>query len=218
MIKAILFDVYGTLISTGSGSVDAARRILEKNNSDIDPNEFYSHWKHLHKRNMRTGAFTPEREIFGMDLRELYEYYRISGDYISDVKIMLDSLYNRTAFDETKAVLEKLSGKYTLIIASNTDTEPLMQNFEYNNLQFDKVFTSELLKCYKPDKQFYRRILDEIACSADEAVFVGDSGEEDVVAPKKVGMTAVWVDRKNKGGNFGQDYTVGNLSELLDVF
>lgn len=218
MIKAILFDVYGTLISTGSGSVDAARRILEKNNSDIDPNEFYSHWKQLHKRNMRTGAFISEREIFGMDLRELYEYYRISGDYISDVKIMLDSLYNRTAFDETKAVLEKLSGKYTLIIASNTDTEPLMQNFEYNNLQFDKVFTSELLKCYKPDKQFYRRILDEIACSADEAVFVGDSGEEDVVAPKKVGMTAVWVDRKNKGGNFGQDYTVGNLSELLDVF
>ncbi|MBQ5319109.1 MAG: HAD family hydrolase [Oscillospiraceae bacterium] len=218
MIKAILFDVYGTLISTGSGSVDAARRILEKNNSDIDPNEFYSHWKQLHKRNMRTGAFISEREIFGMDLRELYEYYRISGDYLSDVKIMLDSLYNRNAFDETKAVLEKLSGKYTLIIASNTDTEPLMQNFEYNNLQFDKVFTSELLKCYKPDKQFYRRILDEIACSADEAVFVGDSGEEDVVAPKKVGMTAVWVDRKNKGGNFGQDYTVGNLSELLDMF
>lgn len=218
MIKAILFDVYGTLISTGSGSVDAAKRILEKNNSDIDPNEFYAHWKQLHKRNMRTGTFIPEREIFGMDLRELYEYYRISGDYMCDVKIMLDSLYNRTAFDETKAVLEKLSGKYTLIIASNTDTEPLLQNFEYNNLQFDKMFTSELLKCYKPDEQFYRRILDEIACSADEAVFVGDSGEEDVIAPKKVGMTTVWVDRKNKGGNFGQDYTVGNLLELTNIF
>lgn len=218
MIKAILFDVYGTLISTGSGSVDAAKRILEKNNSDIDPNEFYSQWKQLHKRNMRTGTFIPEREIFGMDLRELYEYYHISGDYISDVKIMFDSLYNRTAFDETKAVLEKLSGKYTLIIASNTDTEPLLQNFEYNNLQFDKMFTSELLKCYKPDENFYCRILDEIACSADKAVFVGDSGEEDVIAPKKVGMTTVWVDRKNKGGNFGQDYTVGNLSELLDIF
>lgn len=218
MPKAILFDVYGTLISTGSGSVDAAKRILEKNNSDIDPNEFYSHWKQLHKRNMRAGTFISEREIFGMDLRELYEYYHVSGDYMCDVKIMLDSLYNRNAFAETKSVLEKLADKYALIIASNTDTEPLMQNFEYNNLHFDKVFTSELLKCYKPDEQFYRRILDEIACSADEAVFVGDSGEEDVIAPKKVGMTTVWVDRKNKGDNFGQDYTVGNLSELLDIF
>ncbi|MBQ8175841.1 MAG: HAD family hydrolase [Oscillospiraceae bacterium] len=218
MIKAILFDVYGTLISTGSGSVDAAKRILEKNNSDIDPNEFYSHWKQLHKRNMSAGTFIPEREIFGMDLRELYEYYHISGDYVSDVKIMLDSLYNRKVFDETKTMLEKLADKYALIIASNTDTEPLLQNFEYNNLQFDKVFTSELLKCYKPDEHFYRRILDVIACSADEAVFVGDSGEEDVIVPKKVGVKTVLVDRKNKGDNFGQDYTVGNLSELLDIF
>ena len=218
MSKVILFDVYGTLISTGSGSVDAAKRILEKNNSDIDPKEFYAHWKQLHKRNMRAGMFVSEREIFGMDLRELYEYYRISGDHMSDVKIMLDSLHNRNAFNETKAALEKLSGKYPLIIASNTDTEPLLQNFEYNDLHFDNVFTSELLKCYKPNEQFYYRILDEIACSADEAVFVGDSGEEDVIAPKKVGMTTVWVDRKNKGGNFGQDYTVGNLSELLDIF
>ena len=218
MIKAILFDVYGTLISTGSGSVDAAKRILEKNNSDIEPKDFYSHWKQLHKRNMRAGTFVSEREIFEMDLRELYEYYHISGDYMSDIKIMLDSLYNRNAFDESRTVLEKLAGKYTLVIASNTDTEPLLQNFEYNNLQFENVFTSELLKCYKPDEQFYHRILDEIACSADEAVFVGDSGEEDVIAPKKVGMTTVLVDRKNKGDNLGQDYTVGNLSELLDIF
>lgn len=28
MIKYILFDAYGTLISTGSGSIDAARKIL----------------------------------------------------------------------------------------------------------------------------------------------------------------------------------------------
>lgn len=32
-MKAILFDVYGTLISTGNGSVNAAAEILKKNNS-----------------------------------------------------------------------------------------------------------------------------------------------------------------------------------------
>ena len=34
IIKNIIFDVYGTLISTGTGSVDATRKIFEKYNLD----------------------------------------------------------------------------------------------------------------------------------------------------------------------------------------
>ena len=42
MIKAIVFDAYGTLISTGNGSVEASERILANNNrGNIDPKEFY---------------------------------------------------------------------------------------------------------------------------------------------------------------------------------
>ena len=49
MIKAIIFDVYGTLISTGTGSVDAAAEILRRKNSVICPKEFYARWKKIHK-------------------------------------------------------------------------------------------------------------------------------------------------------------------------
>ena len=42
MIKAIVFDAYGTLISTGKGSIEAAGKILAINNcGDIGPKEFY---------------------------------------------------------------------------------------------------------------------------------------------------------------------------------
>lgn len=79
-----------------------------------------------------------EREIFMKDLAELYSVYGIAGDYKEDVKIMLESLYNRTVYPEVPEAINRLSKKYEVIIASNTDTEPLLQNFDYNGLVFGK--------------------------------------------------------------------------------
>ncbi|CAG7618230.1 hypothetical protein ACFQI7_02680 [Paenibacillus allorhizosphaerae] len=40
MIKAILFDCYGTLVDTGSGSIKAVRQILAKNKSTVNAEQF----------------------------------------------------------------------------------------------------------------------------------------------------------------------------------
>ncbi len=199
MKKAILFDVYGTLISTGGGSVEAAAEILRRVGADIDPEKFYAHWKRLHKQRMR-GDFLAESEIFARDLDELYDVYDLIGDPREDVKIMLDSLLNRRAFIEVKGALSSLSKRYELIIASNTDTAPLMQNLEYNGMSFDRIFTSEELGVYKPDKEFYLEILRRTGYSAEEVIFMGDSPEEDVSAPQSLGIFTVHIDRKGTGG------------------
>ena len=44
-MKLIIFDAYGTLISTGTGSLDAVKKILALQDKDIDPQEFYKEWK-----------------------------------------------------------------------------------------------------------------------------------------------------------------------------
>ena len=41
MIKTIIFDAYGTLISTGTGSIEATRAMLNHLNVSFDPSEFY---------------------------------------------------------------------------------------------------------------------------------------------------------------------------------
>ena len=40
-MKLIIFDVYGTLISTGKGSLDAAKKILALQDKEINPQEFF---------------------------------------------------------------------------------------------------------------------------------------------------------------------------------
>lgn len=216
-IRAILFDAYGTFINTRTGSVDATAKILAKRGSELDPAQFYARWKALHRQNMRRSEFLPEREMYAAELHALYEEYGIAGDASADVRIMLDSLLDRVLYPEVRQVLAELSGRYRLIVASNTDTAPLLQNLEYNAIAFDGIYTSEMLGCYKPAPEFYRRILADIGCAPEEAVFVGDSPEEDAAAPAALGMTSVFIDRRNTGGQWGQSYTFPDLSGLREV-
>lgn len=216
MKKAILLDVYGTLISTGDGSVNAVRKILEKNGIyHISPESFYSQWKRLHKQIMQQ-PFRTEGEIFALGLEEMYRRHRINGSSGEDVQFMLDSRYGRQAFPETAPVLQALGEKYQLILATNTDRGPLMENLECSGLSFDKIFTSEDLMVYKPDPRFYREILEKTEFRPSEVLFVGDSGKEDVIGPSQLGIDSILVDRKGRGEDFGQCRSVRDLSGLLD--
>jgi len=110
-----------------------------------------------------------------MDLILLYKEYDIKGNPENDVKIMLNTLGKRNSFPETNVVLNALRPSYQLFIGSNSDDIPLRTDIERNGIEVNKVFTSESLKVYKPKKEFYLFILDEIKMRYDEVLFVGDS-------------------------------------------
>ena len=181
MKKAIIFDAYGTLISTGNGSIIASKKILKKINFDMDSKEFYKKWKELHKKQMRElNTFITEKEIFENDLKMLYEYYGINHSYKEDIKIMLETLEHRNVFLETNEALEELSKKYEIYIGSVTDTNPLLKNIKDNNIKVNGIYTSEMLKTYKPQKEFYIQILKQLNLEPKDVIFVGDSLEEDI--------------------------------------
>ena len=221
MKRAIIFDVYGTLISAGNGSVTVAGEILKKINVDMEPKIFYKKWKEFHKQQMNEmQEFVTEEVVFEKNLKMLYEFYNLKGNYKEDVKIMIDTLDKRKAFDETNEVLNKLSEKYKIYVGSTTNTEPLMTNIKNNNMKFDGIYTSESLKEYKPHKAFYTKILDDIKLKVEEVVFVGDSLVEDVKGPQSVGIYSVLLDRKGKYTEEEKnvaDAVITDLTGLYDV-
>lgn len=220
MIRAILFDVYGTLISTGNGSIQAAEKIIRLNGrEDISPHDFYGQWKKLHRAHIdKLENFVPERIIFEQDLYDLYQQYGFQRDSSADIHFMLDTLGRRHAFPETKEVLERLSLDYLLAIGSTTDTEPLLQDITRNALPVTKIFTSESMEVYKPQADFYLQILKALHLRAEEALFVGDSLLDDVWGPQQVGMKTCWVNRKkSEKGPYTADYEIHCLTQLLEI-
>ena len=199
-MKLIIFDVYGTLISTGTGSLDAVKKILALQDKDIHPQEFYTEWKKQHRIHMdhaNANLFINEETIFEYDLAQLYLKYDIHRNPGSDVHIMLDTLGKRKCFNETLPSIENLRKKYKVVIGSTTDSHPLYQDLERNRLVVDEVYTSEMIRKYKPDPEFYRYILRKEKCKKEDAIFVGDSYVDDICGPGKTGIKAILIDRKH---------------------
>ncbi len=225
MKKLLIFDAYGTLLSTGTGSLDATEKILALQDKEISATEFYAEWKKLHRKHLdesNAGQFVVEAEIFAKDLKCLYAQYEIDRPYEQDVKIMLDSLTGRSAFPEVLEAIANLCKSYRVVIGSTTDTEPLLENLRANHLVVDEVYTSEMIGKYKPARAFYEYILANENCKPEEAVFIGDSLNDDVMGPQSVGITTVLVDRKGKyvassAKTTKPEYVVNNIAEILKV-
>jgi 2-haloalkanoic acid dehalogenase type II len=200
MVKAIIFDAYGTLIDTADGSIRAVRSILAKYNTEmINAEDFYRKWKYYHRFHIDSlKSFIKEEDIFTMDLIELFKEYQIEGDPHRDVQVMLNTLGKRNAYPETNTVLDALRPDYDLFIGSISDQESLLTDISRNNIVVNKCFSSEYLRIYKPRREFFEKILKEINMKSEEVVFVGDSIIDDVLGPSSLGMKTVWVNRKKE--------------------
>ena len=56
----------------------------------------------------------------------------------------------------------------------------------------DLLMASEEAGVSKPDPAIFALALGRLGCSADEAVMVGDSWENDIVGAQRAGIRAVW--------------------------
>ena len=217
MIKAIIFDAFGTLFKvTSGGSARAIMKNIEDYGTVMDEKAFLEEWKDYYKKHT-TGActFMKERDIFISRIRMFYEHYGVCRNAEADADALLAGAYEREVYPETKDVLTALKEKYLIFIGSNTDNDVLKSVMRKNNITVDKVYTSENLKCYKPNQLFFTHILMDNGLSPHEVWFVGDSVTDDILGPKSVGMKTVWVDRSGAGGDYGQEKTIADLNGLV---
>jgi len=220
MIKGVFFDCYGTIISTGNGSVEATKKLLSSKDITIKAETFYKHWKIIHKDNQKNLIeFKNEKDIFIEDLRILYEHYNIKGNVENDIIYMLNSLYKRSFYNDSINCIKKLKENYEIYISSNSDTEPLLENIGKNNYLFDGIFTSEDLRAYKPSIQFLEKIVKITGFEYNEIIYVGDSLVDDISGAQKLSIYTVLIDRKNeyKENEIIPDSLINNLNELEEI-
>lgn len=218
-INTIIFDAFGTLFMVTSGcSARTIMNYITSNGCIVDKKAFLDEWKDFYKKHTTDSSiFKTEREIFISRIRMFYDRYGVSRNAENDADSLLSGAFERESYMETKAVLNELLKKYKVFIGSNTDNNVLESVMSKNDISVHKIYTSENLKCYKPNPLFFQKILDDNVLSPQEVLFVGDSVTDDVLGPKTLGIRTVWLDRECKGGNFGQDYTVMDLNGVLEV-
>ncbi|MBQ2818196.1 MAG: HAD family hydrolase [Clostridia bacterium] len=217
--KAIIFDAFATFVEVTNGA--SVKEIIDNIRAfgvSIDEAAFRAQWKDFYIQATKIGQpFRCEREIFTERIRMFYDRYQIPKSAADDADAMLKKAYARKVFPDAKQVFDALAQRFKVYVASNTDTDVLEQIMKRNRIFAHGVFTSEELKCYKPNPEFYALVLSACGLSPQEVIFIGDSSSDDILGPKEAGMKTIWVDRNHTGLDHGQDHTVSSLSEIPGI-
>lgn len=123
-------------------------------------------------------------------------------------------LRNYTLFDDVIPALDALPARLRLGIVSNFEAwlEDLLGVLGVRD-RFPVRVISGLEGIEKPEPEIYERALARIGVAADEAVYVGDNPEFDVVPAAAIGMTPVLIDRRGRfAGHEG--LRISDLQEL----
>ncbi len=99
MLRTVIPNAYGTVLWTGTGSVDAMARILSLNGkAGLDPQEVYNRFKKIHEvQKAGLTSFLTEAELCGLEMARLSREYGFIRDPDDDAAIMLSIQGTRMA-------------------------------------------------------------------------------------------------------------------------
>jgi len=118
-------------------------------------------------------------------------------------------------------LLARLSRRYRLGIVTNGTASWQMGKLEASGLlpffSPELIIISEEAGHEKPAPEIYQRALTAAQTAAEHALFVGDSWSNDVVGPGRLGIRAVWFNKRGGQAPPQSDHLAGVISRLEEL-
>ncbi len=200
MKKAVLFDLYGTLIDIRTDEHDPyvytmLSRYLGYHAVDIAADEMKrSYFEGIQQCIDESKEIHPEVDVYKIFFNMMNKYgkKRSSKGIVIDVATLFRSLTMRQfgVFEGVYDVLVALSAQYKTAIIS--DAQWLYAEPEIAKLGLDQFFEVRILSSRfgfkKPDPRLFRAAMEKIGVSPEDCIYVGDNPCKDMGGAKRVGM------------------------------
>lgn len=193
MIKSVIFDMYETLITLYESPLYFGEQIAK--DAGIPVLKFQELWRPT-ETGRAIGQYTFEG-LLEQILKECDCYTEEKHRLIVKKRIACKEEAFKHLHQEIIPLLQALKNRGIKIgLISNCFSEEAMVIrksvlFPY----FDAVCLSYEEKIQKPNQEIFRRCLEKLSLSADECLYVGDGGSNELEAATTVGMhvaQAVW--------------------------
>jgi HAD superfamily hydrolase (TIGR01509 family) len=228
-IKGVFFDLYGTLY------------LLENMDAELDEwiTELHSHLRYY-------GAVTTHEKVLEYFHARMWHAplpKPPNGMTIFEKRIEITCSYfgaqmPRDKIEETADALIAVWDKYAKLdplclpllntLKRQKITTAVITNYDHPRAVrglvsktgltglFSAVIISGDHGIIKPDPAIFRLALDDTKSKPEETVFIGDS-EEDIIGANNSRLISVLIDRKGHGKNYGQQFTISSLQDVLKV-
>ncbi|GIN84706.1 haloacid dehalogenase [Heyndrickxia sporothermodurans] len=215
MIKAVLFDLDGTLLNR-----DASVEQLIRNQYDrfresvghIPKDTFLLRFIELECR-----GYVWKDKVYQQLVKEFHiqnvSWQELLEDYVTQFH------FHCIPFPNLKRLLGILKCKgLALAIISNGIGQFQMNNVIALGIEkyFDNIFISEWEGVKKPNPQIFERAMHKLNVQANECVFIGDHPEYDIKAAQNIGMRTIWK-KDNFYENVEADYVVNDLIDIVAI-
>lgn len=184
-IKAVVFDLYGTLIHNSIKTQPYLRLFSELGLLENESRDAYYF--------ALTGSFGSLEEFVG----KIRPGSKIDvGKYEEGIRQETESA---SLYPEATKVLDELKARdFKLGLISNLSTPYKRPVFDLGlDAYFDKMIFSCDVKSRKPEREIYERMLNELSMEPQFVMMTGDNARDDVEGPKSAGIDAVHLDRNN---------------------
>lgn len=229
----LIFDVDDTLLDFHAAFKSAQKNIAAL--LDIEPSNDYMEadekcgWRAWEE----SGLGNTDQQDVQEHYHEYYkQYIRKHFEYLLDMygkaneareleEVYIKSIAMSKVLKEqdTLDVFAQLSEKYTLVLATN-GLERIQKERLSDFLPFThRLYISEKISLIKPTNAFYRYILSDLNCKADQCLMIGDSIANDIIGAKAIGMNVCYYNASDKKvpDDVLIDYEIRSIHDLVRI-
>ena len=189
MIKAVIFDMYETLITHYESPLYFGTQIAA--DAGMPEENFQSVWRATKKE--RTAGEISFEEILERIFKENNCYSEALMELVLSKRMAVKEDCFRHLHEEILPMLETLKEKGIKIgLISNCFSEEVtaIRNsilYPY----FDAPLLSYEEKLQKPDEEIFTRCMDRLGVTAEECIYIGDGDSFELETAEKIGMKAM---------------------------
>ena len=207
-VRALVFDVFGTVVDWRSGVARAAAPFLARHGkAEADAGAFADAWRKRYGPAMEA-VRSGRRPFIRLDVlhRENLDWVlpefgidpgRVPAAELAELNLAWHRL---DPWPDVVPGLMRLKARFIIAPLSNGNIILMLDMAKRASLPWDAILGAELAQAYKPDPEAYLRTVDILAMRPDEVCMVA-AHNSDLAAARACGLATAFVPRPTEHGS-----------------
>ncbi|MGK7921258.1 MAG: haloacid dehalogenase type II [Trichodesmium sp.] len=221
--EILSFDCYGTLIDWENGILPVLDNLVSNHKINITEQKILEMFAKFESE-AEAGEYKKYREILKQVVQNFGQELGFKPTEL-ELNCLANSIKNWQPFPDTITALQTLKQKYRLAIISNIDNDLFANTAKHLEVEFDFVITAEQIQSYKPATKNFEFAIKKMKIAPEKLLHIAQSIYHDIVPAKALGLSTIWVNRRQGKEGFGAtlpasgkpDLEVPNLKTLVDL-
>jgi 2-haloacid dehalogenase len=220
-VRALTFDLFGTILDLGGSLTPAIARFLEAKGAAVPPDRFWDQWRARQRIEQYQDTLLMLGHSGYLETARRALVYTLGLNRIraapAEVQALMLAWQDLQPFPDVLPALERLRDRYGLVVLSNGEPDYLDHLVRTRvRWGFDRVISVQVAGAFKPHPGVYRRAAGLLGREVGECLMVS-ANSFDVLGARACGFRGAFVNRYGlpyEDTPYQPDVTVRDFAEL----